>query len=367
MFDFGKLFKSDKSVLVILAALLCYGLIFIYSATYRDQPSQYGMLIKQSIWVGMGLVILVFVAAIDLKKLKTYAYFIYGVNIFFLLLVYFIGKTAFGAQRWIPLGFFNFQPSEIGKLLIIISLAAFLSEKREKPYGPRDFIFAGIHVGIPILLVFGQPDLGTSLVFLVIFIGMLLFARFKTRYILFILFACVLAGFISIKMGVLSEYQMNRLLVFIDGDRDPLGAGYNLLQSQIAIGSGGLFGKGFKSGTQTGLDFLPNHETDFIFSVIGEEWGFVGSFLLIALFFLLFLRCLYIAITSRSKFGEIVIGGIVSMFFFQVVVNIGMTIGLMPITGVPLPFISYGGSAMITNLAIIGLLLNISSRRLEAI
>lgn len=367
MFNFDKLLKSDKAVLVILVTLLSYGLIFVYSATYRDQPNQYATLIKQSIWVGIGLIALFFVATVDLKKLKAYAYFIYGLNIFFLVLVYFIGKTADGAQRWIPLGFFNFQPSEIGKLLIIISLASYLSEKRDKPYESKDFVFAGIHIAIPLLLVFGQPDLGTSLVFLVIFTGMLLFARFKTKYVLLVLIACILAGFISIQMGILSEYQMDRLLVFIKRDKDPLGAGYNLLQSQIAVGSGGLFGKGFKSGTQTGLNFLPNHETDFIFSVIGEEWGFIGGFFLIFLFFLLFLRCLYIALTSRSKFGEIAVGGVVSMFFFQVLVNIGMTIGLMPITGVPLPFISYGGSAMITNLAIIGLLLNISSRKLETI
>lgn len=367
MFNFDKLLRTDKLIPPLTIMLVGYGLAFVYSATFRDGPNQYAMLIKQSIWVGMGFIALFIMATINLKKLKAYAYVIYAINILFLILVYFVGKTSFGAQRWIPLGFFHFQPSEIGKLLIIVSLASYLSEKRENPFGMRDFIFAGIHVAIPLFLIFGQPDLGTSLVFLIIFVGMLLFARVKAKYVIFVLLVCVLAGFMSIKLGFLSEYQMNRLLVFIDGDRDPLGTGYNLLQSQIAIGSGGLYGKGYKSGTQAGLNFLPNHETDFIFSVIGEEWGFAGSLLLIFLFFSLLARALYIAVTSRSRFGEIAVGGIVSMLFFQVLVNIGMTIGIMPITGVPLPFVSYGGSAMLTNLATIGLLLNISSRRLETI
>lgn len=367
MFNFEQLKKSDKKTLLIILAILGYGLAFIYSATYRDSGNQYATLAKQSLWIAVGLFAMLMMACIDLKKLRAYSYFIYGLNIFFLILVYLIGKTSLGAQRWIPLGGFNFQPSELGKLLIIITLASYLAEKREQPYGVKEFARASLHVGIPLLLVFKQPDLGTSLVFLSIFIGSLVFAKFKARYLSAVLVSCIFAGFAAIKLGILSEYQMKRLLVFIDPSMDPLGAGYNLLQSQIAIGSGGLFGKGFMSGTQTGLNFLPHHDTDFIFSVIGEEWGFIGGLILLIMFLSLVIRCIYLAVVSRNKFGEIVAGGIVSMFFFQILVNMGMTIGLMPITGIPLPFISYGGSAMITNLATVGLLLNISSRRLDNI
>lgn len=367
MFHFDQIKKADKITILIVFAIIAYGLAFLYSATYRDASNAYATVMKQSLWIGAGIFVMLLIACIDLKRLRAYLYFIYGLNIFFLVLVSLVGKTSLGAQRWIPLGSFNFQPSELGKLLIIITLATYLSEKREKGYGLKDFVLASLHVGIPLLLVFKQPDLGTSLVFLMIFIGSLVFAKFPARYIATVLVSCVMAGFVAVKAGILSEYQMNRLLVFIDPNRDPLGTGYNLLQSQIAIGSGGLFGKGYMSGTQTGLNFLPHHDTDFIFSVVGEEWGFIGGLILLLMFSALIFRCIYLALVSRNKFGEVVAGGIVSMLFFQILVNMGMTIGLMPITGIPLPFISYGGSAMISNLAIVGLLLNISSRRLESI
>lgn len=367
MFHFDQLKKADKITMLIVFAIIAYGLAFLFSATYRDASNPYATVFKQSLWIGVGTFVMLLIACVDLKRLRAYLYFIYGLNVFFLILVSLVGKTSLGAQRWIPIGGFNFQPSELGKLLIIITLATYLSEKRENGYGLKDFALASVHVGVPLLLVFKQPDLGTSLVFLMIYIGSLVFAKFPARYIFTVLASIIAVGFIAVKAKILSDYQMQRLFVFVDPDRDPLGSGYNLLQSQIAIGSGGLFGKGFMSGTQTGLNFLPHHDTDFIFSVVGEEWGFIGGLILLLMFLALVFRCVYLALVSRNKFGEVVAGGIVSMFFFQILVNMGMTIGLMPITGIPLPFVSYGGSAMISNLAIVGLLLNISSRRLESI
>lgn len=360
----AKNYKNIDYLLVLLTfALVGLGLAFIYSATYRNPGGAYNVVTKQAIWFLAGLFLLILMAGLKIKTVTSYMPFIYAVNIILLLVVDLLGKTSLGAQRWIPIGSFNFQPSELGKLLIIITLATYLAEKRDKPYGFKDFALACLHVGIPLLLIFKQPDLGTSLVFIAILLGCLVFARFNAQYILYIIVGCIIAGFSAIKFGILSDYQMKRLLVFIDPSQDPLGSGYNILQSQITIGSGGLIGKGFARGTQTALNFLPHHETDFIFSVVGEEWGFIGAVFILLLFLALLFKGIHIGKSSRDKFGQIAAGGIVAMLFFQILVNVGMTIGVMPITGIPLPFLSYGGSSIITNLMAVGLLLNISSRR----
>jgi rod shape determining protein RodA len=362
--DIKSLRKVDPILILLLFGLITFGLIFVFSATYRDNPAKYLVLKKQLIWVLIGLVIMSAAIIFDYRKLRAYAHPIYIINLIMLISVYLVGKTSLGAQRWIPIGSFIFQPSELSKVLIIITLAAYLSEKRETPLAPKQFIMSCLHVGIPLLLILKQPDLGTSLVFIAILLGSILFSEFNFRYIVALLIIGTIAGYIMINFQLLSPYQMKRLLIFTNPNIDPLGSGYNLLQSQISVGSGGLVGKGLGKGTQTALNFLPHHDTDFIFSVIGEEWGFAGGAALLLLYLAFFFRGIAIATRTRDKFGSIIIGGIVTMLFFQVVVNIGMTIGIMPITGIPLPFISYGGSSMLTNLIATGLILNISSRKL---
>lgn len=357
----------DFIFLLITFSLIIIGLFFVYSATYRESAIKYATLKKQITWVVFGLIIMIGIMIFDYRKLKSYVYPIYAINIILLISVFLIGKESLGAQRWIPLGSFVFQPSEISKILIIITLAAFLTEKRENPLSVKDFMIACFHIGVPLLLIFKQPDLGTSLVFIAILLGTMFFSGMNVRYMLALVVLGVVSGAALIKFNLLADYQLKRLLVFIDPGIDPLGAGYNLIQSQIAVGSGGIFGKGLFAGTQSGLNFLPHPDTDFIFSVIGEEWGFLGSIALLVLFLAFFSRAITIALRANDNFGSAIIGGIVSMIFFQTIINLGMTIGVMPITGIPLPFISYGGSAMMTNLISVGLILSISRRRIARI
>lgn len=365
--DFSKLIrKVDFALIFSILALCAYGALMIYSATHGSAEAgtdSYIFLKKQILWIVLGIVITAFMAFIDYNQLRHYLIPIYVLNLFLLTLVYFFGKTSGGAQRWIPIGAFHLQPSEFAKILVIITLAIFLSTRKGEISSLRDIALAFLFVLPPWILIFTQPDLGTALVLFAILMGMLLGAGIKMRYYIAIILTCVLVGFLIINFHVLKDYQMKRLMVFVDPDIDPLGAGYNLQQSKIAIGSGELTGKGLFSGTQANLQFLPAKHTDFIFAVIGEELGFLGSVLLLGLCFIVISRGIRIASTSKNMFGSLIAIGIVSMWLFQILVNIGMTIGIMPITGIPLPFISYGGSSLWANLAGTGLLLSIYARR----
>ncbi len=365
--DFAKFVRKVDFTLILGVLALCfYGVLMVYSATHgsiKPGGDPYTFLKRQIIWIIFGIAIAVLVAFLDYNQLRHYLIPIYFFNLFLLALVFVIGKTSHGAQRWIPLGAFHLQPSEFAKIFVIITLAIFLSTRKGEISNPIDVIFAFLHVGVVWILIFKQPDLGTALVLFAILMGMLLAAGIKIRYYIAILLACVLVGLLIINFHVLKDYQMKRLMVFIDPDIDPLGAGYNLQQSKIAVGSGELMGKGLFSGTQTNLQFLPARHTDFIFSVIGEELGFFGAILLLGLYFIIISRAIRIAAISKNILGTLIAIGLVSMWLFQIMVNIGMTIGIMPITGIPLPFISYGGSSLWANLAGVGLLLSIYARR----
>jgi rod shape determining protein RodA len=272
-----------------------------------------------------------------------------------------VGRSSLGAQRWIGLGpLGQFQPSEIAKLVIVITLAKHLTD-RAGPYRSAWELlpFLG-HVALPMLLIFKQPDLGTAMVYGAIFVGMLYAAGARQRDLATLGGAGVLL--IPILWRFLKEYQRRRLLAFVHPNLDPLGAGYGIIQSKIAVGSGLAWGKGLFLGTQGVLRFVPEHHTDFIFSVIGEEVGFVGAMVLLGLFLLWVFRGLRIAAVARDRFGALAAVGVVSMVAFHVFVNVGMTVGIMPITGIPLPFISYGGSALMTMLWATALLLNIGMR-----
>jgi rod shape determining protein RodA len=352
-------------VLLVLstAALVGFGLLMVYSSTHLG-PRPFLYLRSQTMHLAFGLLIGLSILAIDYRVLASSARPLYVANVLLLAAVLVVGRTTLGAQRWISLGpLGQFQPSEIAKLIIVITLAKHLTD-RPGPYrSVWDLMpFLG-HVALPMLLIFRQPDLGTAMVVGAILVGMLYAAGARRRD----LAALGVAGaaLVPILWHVLKEYQRRRLLAFVHPDLDPLGAGYGIIQSKIAVGSGLAWGKGLLAGTQGVLRFVPEHHTDFIFSVIGEEFGFIGAIVLLGCFLLWVSRGLRIAGEARDRFGALASVGIVSMVAFHVFVNIGMTVGIMPITGIPLPFISYGGSALMAMVWATFLLLNIGMRHLN--
>ncbi len=343
--------------------LVGFGMLMIYSSTRLDvpgNPTHYVM--RQFVSLVVGLILMTVFMLFDYRRLKVATPFIYGLVIFLLFIV-FLTTEAFGSQRWIPLGPFNLQPSEFAKLAVILVLANFFSENRQEPDTLRSFLVPVLWAAPLMLLIFLQPDLGTTLVIATILLGMLFLAGARLRYWL----SLVAGGAVAITLGfvfhVFQQYQIDRFLAFLKPGLNPKDVGYQLVQSKIAVGSGQLLGKGLTRGTQIGGGFVPVHSTDFIFSVIGEELGFVGALILIAAFCVLLWRTLRVANNARDYYGSLLAMGIFTMMAFQLVVNIGMTIGIMPITGIPLPFISSGGSNLMVNLISIGLLENIYMRR----
>ncbi len=376
MFKQSRLFKKiDQTLLVVVALILIFSLVTIYSATKDDELLKNDF-VKQIINITIGLVAMVFVLNINYEDLAKHMKPLYILNLIILGAVIFMGDSALGAQRWIEIGPFRFQPSEFSKLIIIICFAVYLNSRQGKLNRFRDLIPCFAFIGIPMLLVLKQPDLGTSLVMLAIMFGML-FAAGARPWLLVLLIVGGLA-FVSLWIWAhfwfeansafdlwipLKDYQLKRLTIFLNPWADWYGDGYHVIQSQIAIGQGGLFGRGLFHGSQTHGDFLPIQDTDFIFSVVGEELGFVGAVALLILFFVLIYRCIYIAVNAKDNFGFLLSVGVISMITFHILINVGMTMGIMPVTGIPLPMFSYGGSNMITNLAALGLLLNINMKQ----
>lgn len=359
-----RLLRNLDFILILdIAALILVSLVFIGSATHINTPSEdrYWYVQRQGIFAIINVLIIFFMLHFDYKSLSKFANALYIFNLVMLLAVMFVGQSALGAQRWIQIGPITLQPSEFSKLIMIISLANILDKKFGQIHTWRDIIPVFIYVGVPFLLVLKQPDLGTSLVFMAILFGMIFVAGIPTRMLMTIIGAGTV--FMPIFWHFLKDYQKMRLTVFLDPNVDPLGSGYHIIQSKIAIGSGMLMGKGLFGGTQSQLNFLPENHTDFIFAVIGEEVGFIGSVLVLMLYLILMYRGLKIAGAARDNFGTLVAAGITSMMAFHVLVNVGMTAGIMPVTGIPLPLMSYGVSALTTNMVCLGLLLNIYMRR----
>ncbi len=393
--------KTDWVLLFITIGLTFFGGIMIRSTELNRPVTDWWQH-----WVlgGFGLVIALLITRSNYQNLLRFHWYLYGANIVMLAAVMVLGSSAKGAQRWIYIGPFNFQPSEFAKIALIITLAAVLQQRQVKYLS--EFVKTLFITIPPWLLVFIQPDLGSSLVFGVIALGMLYWAGANPGWLLLLaspLIAAILyavyqplwvvwAGLmaviawrtlpwpkvsalvaLAINVGfgflgavfwnVLKDYQKERLIMFLDPEKDALGAGYHLIQSRIAIGAGGFWGQGITQGTQTQLNFIPEQHTDFIFSAIGEECGFFGSFLLILTFWYLCWRILKIANTSRDNFGSLLVIGILSMIVFQVVVNIGMNVGIAPVTGIPLPWISYGRSALLKNFISIGLIESVAAAR----
>lgn len=354
--------EMDHLLNLTVGILVIIGVFFIYSAAY-DKSSAVAKPFyeKQILWALLGLGIFCLIFFWDYRKWVALAPVFYFMGIVFLLLVLFVGRTKLGAQRWLSVGGFAFQPSEFSKLTLILALAAYLNLLSH--YKNRFLYLLGALglVGVPILLILKQPDLGTAMIYVPILFSMLYVAGVPGKYLLGV--AGLGAALSPCFWFFLKEYQKNRLLVFINPARDPFGSGYHLIQSKIAIGSGGVLGKGWLEGTQNQLNFLPERHTDFIFSVIGEEWGFLRVLVILALYAWLIVSALHIASQSQDSTGKFVAAGIAAFFATHVFINIGMTIGIMPITGVPLPFLSYGGTSLLTMMAAIALLQNIASRR----
>jgi rod shape determining protein RodA len=353
----------DWGMLGLTLGLASMGLVALYSAVHAGGSGAQAVLFtKQLIWYGVGSAVLVIAFIFNYKTYERFANLFYMVCIVMLVAVLFYGKAAGGSQRWLAVGPVSIQPSEIVKLAVIVVLAKYYARMASSDgISFRDLVTPVVLTAIPFALIVRQPDLGTALVVALIAGSITLFVKIERRTLICLAIGVMLA--IPLVWSFLKDYQKQRIMTFLSPDRDPLGAGYHIIQSKIAIGSGMLSGKGFLKGTQNALDFLPEQHTDFIFSVLAEEWGMVGGLLLLLAFVLILSWGLNIAQRSRDVFGTILAVGITAMIFWQVFINIGMVMGLMPVVGVTLPFISYGGSSIITMMAGVGLLLNVSMRR----
>jgi rod shape determining protein RodA len=356
----GRLFDAlhiDGPLLLSVLAVCAVGLVVLYSAAGEDIH----IFVGQAARVGLGLGVLTFVAQIPPRVMRIGAPFLYGLGLLLLIAVAVAGDVAMGAQRWLDLGFVRFQPSELMKIAVPLCCAWYLHE-RPLPPDFTTLVTVVLIVLVPTLLIAEQPDLGTALLVAAGGGLVILLAGLQLRYILG-LAAVVGAAVPVVWMYLLHGYQKQRVLTFLNPENDPLGAGYHTIQSQIAIGSGGIFGKGYMNGSQAQLEFLPERSTDFIFAVIGEEWGLVGFIVLMALYLLIIGRGLYIAAQAQDTFTRLMAGGLTLLFSVYVFVNSGMVAGLLPVVGVPLPLVSYGGTSLVTLMAGFGILMSIHSRR----
>ena len=368
----GKRFlRIDPLLLLATLGLVAASVYTVGAATQDDvpgDPNYYAY--RQGIFAGAGLVLMLLISRFDYSRLREWKFGVYALMIGSIVLVYAAGVSARGARRAIEFGFFNFQASELGKLLLVVALAAFVVDRTRRLHDRETTSRIVLLALVPAILVVAQPDLGSGLVYLAIVLAVLFVAGTKWTHFAAlaalgaVAIALVLVAAPAAGLELLKPYQKDRLTAFLNPTDDPREEGYQINQSLTAIGSGGKTGRGEES-TQTRLDFLPEHHTDFIFSVVGEEFGFVGAALVLSLFALLIWRALRILTMSKNFYGALVAGGITAMLMFQVFVNVGMTIGIMPITGIPLPLVSYGGSSVLTTLMAIGLLQSIHAQARE--
>lgn len=355
----GLLALVDWKPLMILAALMAIGMVNLWSASEGMGTPLYQ---RQILWlvVGGGLGLLAF--SIDYRHYEGLAYLLYGVGVVLLVVVLLIGVEVKGAKRWMEIGWLRFQPSEYMKLGLVIALARyFYRHPRPRGYSLKDLVVPFLMALGPAALVALEPDLGTALLLLFIFFAVVLFCGIRRRSLLTLLAALAFSA--PPGWFLLKDYQRKRILAFLDPYSDPLGSGYHLIQSKIAVGSGGLWGKGFLGGTQCKLQFLPQYHTDFAFALLAEEWGFVTCAAVLVLFLLLILWGLETALKAKDRFGAVVAAGVTAMIFIHVAVNVGMVLGILPVVGLPLPFFSYGGSCTVAHMMGMGLLLNVQSRR----
>lgn len=347
----------DLPLLTGLILLCGFGLMVLYSASGEDMSQ----LIRQLIRLGLAFTVMVVLAQVHPSQIRRWAPWLFGVGVVMLVAVLLIGQVGKGAQRWLDLGFFRFQPSELVKMAVPMMVAWFLAEKSLPPSWSR-LAAAAAMILVPVLLIARQPDLGTSLLVASAGIFVLFLAGLSWRFIGGMILTAIPSAWILWEWGM-REYQRDRVLTFLNPESDPLGTGYHIIQSKIAIGSGGLYGKGWLNGTQAHLEFLPERTTDFIFAVLAEEFGFTGIMLLLLIYLFIILRGLYIAAQAQDTFSRLLGGALTLVFFVYLFVNTGMVSGILPVVGVPLPLISYGGTSLVTIMAGFGILMSIHTHR----
>jgi rod shape determining protein RodA len=353
----------DWMLLLLALTFVFIGIATIYSANYNMAEEHAGALpSRQLVWLGLGLIAMFSALAFDYHYIDRIAYPFYGLMLALLIMVLFIGHSGGGSQRWINLGFFRLQPSEPAKIAIVLVMAKYFQDSEPaKGYQLRDLWVVFALVVPVVVLTLVQPDLGTAIILGIVFISMVLMGGLRLRSFSYLVGAGL--AFLPIGWHFLKPYQQARILTFLDPDRDPLGAGYHVIQSKIAIGSGRLFGKGYLHGTQNRLDFLPAQHTDFIFAVFSEEWGLVGCLVLLLLYFVLIVYALRLIERAKDRFGALLVFGMLAIFFWHVVINVAMVTGVMPVVGVPLPLFSYGGSSLASMMFALGVMINVSMRR----
>ena len=353
----------DWPLVILVASLMAVGVLNLYSTAIGQEIHGMPVYLRQSLWFFFGFLVMILVAFVDYRHYLRFAYAIFVASLIPLVVLSTYHLMGGGVHRWIRFGSFSFQPSEGVKVALVIALARFFSRNSKADgYLLRDLVVPFLATVIPATLILMQPDLGTAIVLFLILLSILFFTRIRLRSFL-ILAVSGLAALPLLWNYFLKDYQKERVLTFFNPGLDPLGAGYHVQQSKIAIGSGGLMGKGFLEGAYSKLGFIPARHTDFVLCNLAEEWGFVGFLVLLILFLLLLLLGLQISLRAKDRFGAIAAFGVVAMIFWHVCTNIGMVLGLMPVVGIPLPLLSYGGSSTLAFMAGIGLLLNISMRR----
>lgn len=360
----------DKIIWIATICILGIGLVTLYSASYQNTRVAHEVFYDQLVCAAIGLVLMGILSRMDYRRFYDLAYVFYWLSVGLLVLVMLTGRHALGATRWLTILGISFQPSELAKLALIFVLARYFGDRKSMPAFSqvslfqmlwRQLFFPLLITLVPMLLIFKQPDLGTSVLLFSIFLFMLFVSSIRYRYFAGFLMVCLM--FMPLGWHVLKPYQKDRLLVFMNPNIDPLGAGYTIIQSKIAVGSGQLFGKGWLAGTQNQLNFLPERHTDFIFSVVGEEWGLMGTGFLLFSYFMLILAGLKIASQVKDGFGMQLTIGIVAILGAQVIINMGMVLGLLPVVGVTLPLVSYGRSSFMVSMTMLGILLSLSRRR----
>lgn len=365
MMDRRLIENFDWGIIWVLLTIIGIGLLSVYSALYPQilaNPTR-NHFVRQLVWLSVGFVILFLMLTVDYQQIRRVSTWIYLASLIMLVAVLVVGKEVNGSKRWFDIMGLRFQPSEFMKIAIVLQLGSYFSSNDISPYPPlKDLLLPGLMLAVPVLLILAQPDLGTAISIVSIAGTIIFFMGIRWRYIVTAIL-CIAPLVIPVWEHVLKPYQKKRILILLFPDQDPLGAGYHIRQSKIAIGSGMLWGKGFLNGTQNKLHFLPEKHTDFIFSVWAEEWGFVGCFVLMALFALLVILALRVARRSKDRYGSLLVVGMTSLILWQVVINIGMVVGLLPVVGITLPFVSYGGSSLITLCMAIGIIENVSMRR----
>jgi rod shape determining protein RodA len=368
MIDRRLIQNFDWSILLSVLLLSLIGVMTIHSSTRPVlDAGQQTFFLRQLFWIGLSLVAFIVVSSIDYKWFNRYAYVFFFVGVVLLILVLFVGRKGMGAQRWLSLGFLSFQPSEFFKLFFILAVSRYLSDTGDETRLDKGDLFRVVTVFllVPFFLIAKQPDLGTAIILFFICFSLVVVAGLRKKIVV----VTIITGLVSMPFvgnmlwEGLEKYQRNRIIAFMDPSADPHGVGYHISQSKITIGSGGVFGKGYGKGTQGPLRFLPERHTDFIFSIFAEEWGFAGSLMLFLLYLFLILKGFDTARLARDNSGAFLAVGFTIMFAFYFVINVGMTLGMAPVVGAPLPLMSYGGTALLSNFIALGMIQNIRMRR----